>query len=71
MQRVPGKQRSHEKAFPEGPRHVFEHKKQKDAVNRVDQGIDDVHGPRINAEQLTVQHVGQPGNRMPVGHEID
>ena len=66
VERVKREKRGHERAAPDGPRQAPEQAKEEDCVGDMKQEVDDVRGSRAGAEQLRVQHVGNPGHRVPV-----
>ena len=67
LQRMQGEQRRQDRAPPKRPRHPPEHQEDQDRIERVKQQVDQVMARRLQPEQLAVQHVGNPGQRMPVG----
>ncbi len=63
---MPREKRRHHRAAPEGPRHSFERQKQERRIGGVQQHVDDVRRAGPQPEELTVQHVRHPGQRVPV-----
>ena len=77
-----GKHRCHEGAGPQGvggpgrspdpfagmkARHPPQHHKQQQRIRGVEEHIGQVMVAGVQAPELTVQHVGEPGQRMPIG----
>src|ERR1700719_3292715 len=58
--------RRHEHAAPERARHLPEDEEKENRVRRVEQHIGEVMPARAEAVELAVQHVGKPGERVPV-----
>ena len=60
------KQSGNHQAAPAASRGALQQQKKKDNVNRVQQDIHVVGSGRMQAEKLTVESVGKPGQGMPV-----
>jgi len=67
VQRVQGKERRHGKGPPQGPGHAAQHHEQEQGVGTVEQHVDEVVHARVRPEERHVEHVRQPGERVPVG----
>ena len=48
-------------------RHFFENEKEQNRIGRVQQQAGGVMPARVQAEELAIEHVREPGERMPVG----
>ena len=66
MQRMPGEQRGHKGAGPQRIRQPEQQHEKQERVGRVKQDVDAMMRAGVQAEQLAVQHVRKPGQRMPV-----
>ena len=66
MQRMPGKQRGDERAGPQRPGQLEQQQQQQHGIRRVKQDIDTMLCPGVQSEQLAIQHVRKPRDRMPV-----
>ncbi len=66
MQRVPGKERRHQRAPPARTAQAFQKLKEKNGVGEMEEQIGQVVASGVEEEQRTIQHVGHPGDRMPV-----
>ena len=72
MQRVQPKHRRRRQAPPDRSSQAAQQQKNQNAVDRMQQHAGQVMAPGLQTEQLTVQHVGQHRQRMPVaGHWIE
>ena len=63
---MPGEQRSDKRRRPQGIREPQQQRKQQRGVGRVEQHVDEMMRAGIGAEQFAIQHVREPGERMPV-----
>jgi hypothetical protein len=54
-------------ALPVCPGHPEKEQEEQDGIERVEHNVHEVVGPRIESEQLDIQHMGQPCQRVPVG----
>ncbi len=63
-----GKKSGNKAASPQGPGHPLQYEKQEQRVEQVKKDIGQVMSLGIQAIELVVQHVGQPGQRMSVGY---
>ena len=68
MQRVDGEERRDERAPPGGAGHGGEDQEQERRVRRVQRRVDEVVRARVEPEELDVEHMREPGDRVPVGH---
>jgi hypothetical protein len=59
---------SHEGASPPGPRHPLQDEKEQDRIDPVKEDIDEMVGTRAWPEELAVEHVREPRQRMPIRH---
>src|SRR5438132_133275 len=66
MQRVEGKQSGNEGAAPQCASHSVEREKEEEGICDVEKEADQVMSARVQAEELDVEHVGEPSQRMPV-----
>ena len=66
MQRVPGKQRRDTNAPPHCPRHPAQYQKEQEAVGGVQEHIGQMMASGSQAIELTIQHMGEPGHRVPI-----
>ena len=66
MQRMPGKQRGDKRGRPQRARQAPEQRQQQNHVGGVKQDVDDVMCAGVETEQFAIQHVRQPGQRMPI-----
>ena len=66
MQGMQREQRRHHEAAPEGTRHPPQQQEQQQRIGDMKPHTYQVLCPRLVAEELKVQHVGDPGQRMPV-----
>jgi hypothetical protein len=71
MQGVKGKEDAYEPAPPEVSCHSEYDGEDKKTVQQMDQEIRKVMSPRIQSEELEVQHVGKPSQRVPIIHIIE
>ena len=62
-----GEQGRHEGAGPERSRRPVQEEEQQQRVDQVKKQIGQVVAPGLHPVKLTVQHVGQPGQGVPVG----
>ena len=62
-----GKERGHEKAPPRSARQLLQQREDQGRIKGMKQNVDKVMSPRFQTEKLTVQHVRQHGQRMPIG----
>ena len=62
-----GKHGRHKRAAPERAGHPSQHEKQQDDGRRMEQDIGKVVAGGIQSIKLAVQHMGNPGQGMPVG----
>ena len=62
-----GEHGGHQRAGPEIARHPPQHQEQHDRRGGVQDDIAEMVPPRPQAVELAVEHVGEPGERMPVG----
>ena len=53
-------------AFPQGSRHALQYDEQDQGVQDVKKEVDLVMSSRVEPEPLNIEHVGEPGQRMPV-----
>src|SRR5271157_2390219 len=53
-------------ASPDGTRHPFQNGKEQNRIEAVKDQIDKKVAPGIESEQLVIDHVRDPGKRMPV-----
>ena len=67
VERVPAKQGGHTEATPEGAREPVEDEEEQQGVDEVEEQIREVMPDRIEPEELNIEHVGKPGEGMPVG----
>jgi len=67
MQRVPCKQRRHKGVRPNRPGQTQQQYQQQEGVRDVKEHIDIMGRAGGEIEQLAIQHVRHPGDRMPVG----
>ena len=61
-----GEEGSDGRAAPEGSRHTREDHEEKQRVRDVKQEVDLMVRARLRTEQLHVQHMREPGERVPV-----
>ena len=66
-QRMNRKHRRHKRAAPQEPRHPPQHQEKQDRRRRVEQDVGEMMAAGLQSVKLAVQHVGNPGQRMPVG----
>ena len=66
VQRMPREQRGDEGAWPDFSRQPEQKREKQRRVHRVKQDADEVVCAGIQAEELAVGHVRNPGERMPV-----
>ena len=66
MQRMPGKDPGHERARPARTRHAVEDEEKQDGVGRVNENARQMVAAGLRSPELDIQHVGKPGDRMPV-----
>ncbi len=66
MERMEREKRRHKSATPECPGHPVKDQKEQERAGDMEEDIDEMHAARVDAEQVDVQHVGEPGQRMPV-----
>ena len=62
-----GKEGGDEGAAPEGAGHSVEEQKEKERVGDVEAEAGEMMAGRAQAVELHIQHVGEPGQRVPVG----
>ena len=67
VKRMDGKERGNERRRAERARHARQRREQRQRAARVDDDVGPVVTGRVEAEQLAVQHVRDPRERMPVG----
>ena len=60
------KHRRDKRAAPQEPRHPPQHEEKQDRCCRVEEDIGEVMAAGIQPVKLAVEHVGEPGQRMPV-----
>ena len=63
-----GEQRRHARASPDVPCHPAEEQEERERVYRMEHHADHVVGSWTHTEQLDVEHVGHPGDGVPVPH---
>ncbi len=66
MEGMEGEEGGHEGAWPEGAGHPVEDQEQQDRIDDVKEDIDQMVPSGFQPEELNVQHVGKPGQRVPV-----
>ena len=66
MQGMQSKHRGHKKTSPHGSRHSCQNQEDQNRVDRMEQQARKVMSPGVQTEPLTIQHVGQPGQWMPI-----
>ena len=66
MAGVERKKRGDKPAPPQGPGHALQHPEQHDRIEHMEQQVYGVPTRRFRAEELRVEHMRQPGERMPV-----
>lgn len=66
VQRVNGKERSYEGAFPNRTGHSLEHQKEQQHRHRMKNDVGKVMAASVQSIQLAIEHVGKRGKRMPV-----
>lgn len=62
-----GEQRGDEGAAPRRARHAPHDEKQEGAVGGMKENVHQMVSGRVEAEERHIRHVGEPGQRMPVG----
>ena len=67
LEGVEGEDSGEQSALPNGAGEPAEGEEDEQAVEGVDQQIDEVMAGGAESEQLAINHVGHPGQRMPVG----
>ena len=63
-----GKERGHQRAAPDRSGHGAENYKDKNRVRSMEEHTRQVVPSRLQTEQLAIEHVRHPGERMPVGN---
>src|SRR2546421_11735828 len=66
MKRMQAKERSHKSTAPHGSRHLPQHQEEQQSLRRMKNDIGNMVGARLCSEELAVQHVGYPRQRVPV-----
>lgn len=66
MQRVPREKRCDRRAAPLGARHSQQNEEQQHRIQRVQKHTSRMVSPHPPSENLAIDHVGEPGYRMPV-----
>ena len=69
MQRVQREQGRHHRAAPGRTRHALQEQEQHNRVGQVEEQADEVMPAGIQPEELDIQHVGNPRQRMPVARK--
>ena len=67
MERMERKKRGHERAAPRGPGHFFKEEKQEEHIGQVNIKIHQMVPARVEPEEFAIDHVRDPGERVPVG----
>ena len=67
LEGVEGEGSGEEGAFPKGAGEPAEREEYQAAIQGVDEQVDEVMAGGAESEQLAINHVGHPGQRMPVG----
>jgi hypothetical protein len=65
-ERVPGEQCDNECAPPDRARQSVKQDKKQSTIDAMKQDVDEVMCSGIQAEELAIEHVGQPGDRVPI-----
>jgi predicted metalloprotease len=68
MKGVNGEDSRYEGALPEALGHSVKNEKEQEGVGHVKEKVYQMMPPRVQSEQLTVEHVGYPGQGMPVAN---
>ena len=61
MQRVPGKERCHHRAAPGRSSHPAQDLKEQQGVRQMEEQIGEVMATRMQAIELAIEHVREPG----------
>jgi hypothetical protein len=59
-----GKAGCHPVTLPEGSRHPIENEKQEERIGQVKEEIRKMMPPRVQPKELTVDHMGEPGQGL-------
>src|SRR5436190_942685 len=70
MKRVQTEKRSDQETSPTCAGHQYKDQEKQQCIRRVKQNAGQVMSPGFQAKQLAIQHMGQPGQRMPVAYFI-
>ena len=69
MARMKRKQRSNDGAGPNGTGEALQNQEQEHSIGNVQNQADKVMGARVLIEQTAIDHVRNPGQRMPIAGE--
>ena len=59
-------ERSHHQAAPSQARSTLQNQKQKHRIRRMEKDVDDMGALRVQAENLAIESMREPGDRVPV-----
>ena len=65
MQRVQGEKSRHDRASPRGTGYPFQKQEKKKCVRGMDERVYEQMATGLKTEDLAVEHMGEPGERMP------